>query len=147
VATIKRAAIASRRNKIGFIALAALAVLLSVVANFAFRSPPQIGTSEQVFNTVDALYTAVRNEDEKRLGECEQRLRGYRETGKLPADAADTLDAIIATARAAKWRVAAESLYGFMSGQRREGEIGHDHAHDKKGQYKKGQYKKQGLGQ
>jgi hypothetical protein len=97
-----------------------------------------MGTSEQVFNTVDALYTAVRNEDEKRLGECEQRLRGYREAGKLPPDAADTLDGIIATAQKGRWRSAAESLYEFMKGQRREGVIEHDHAHDKKRKATKG---------
>jgi hypothetical protein len=100
-----------------------------------------MGTSEQVFNTVDALYTAVRNEDEKRLGECEMRLKGYREAGKLPPEAADTLDGIIATARAGKWRSAAESLYEFMKGQRREGVIEHDHDHDKKGKTTKGKGK------
>lgn len=129
---------ASRRNRVALIALGLLAVVFGVGVYFATRPPPQMGTSEQVFNTVDALYTAVRNEDEKRLGECEQRLRGYREAGKLPPDAADRLDSIIATARAGSWRSAAESLYEFMKGQQREGVIEHDHRHDTKGKAPKG---------
>lgn len=137
MATTKPVEVAPRRNRVGLIALIALgvlAVVIGVVVYFATRPPPQLGTSEQVFNTVDALYTAVRNEDEKRLGECEQRLRGYREAGKLPGEAADRLDAIIATARSGSWRAAAESLYEFMKGQRREGVIEHD---DKKGKITK----------
>ena len=131
----------TRRNRITLIALGVLVVGVGVVLYFALRSPPQMGTSAAVFNTVDALYTAVRNEDEKRLGECEQRLRGYREAGKLPPEAADTLDAIIARARSGKWRSAAESLYDFMKGQRREGVIDHDHDHDNKGKTPKGKSK------
>lgn len=138
MATTEGAADASRWNRIGWIALAVAAVILGVIVYFATRSPPQMGTSDKVFNTVDALYTAVRNEDGKRLGECEQRLRGYRETGKLPPDAAKALDAIIATARAGKWRPAAKALYDFMKGQRREGVIEHDHTDDSKGKNQKG---------
>jgi hypothetical protein len=116
----------TRRSRIACIVLGVLALAVGVILYFAFRSPPQMGTSDAVFHTVDALYTAIRNEDEKQLTDCEQRLRSYRETGKLPPDAADTLDGIIATARAGRWRSAAERLYEFMKGQRREGMIEHD---------------------
>ena len=60
-------------------------------------------------------------EDAARLGECERRLRGYREAGQLPATAAAYLDDVIRTARAGRWSSAAEALYDFMRGQRREG--------------------------
>ena len=116
----------ARRSRIAWVVLGVLTVAVGVFLYFALRSPPQMGTSDVVFHTVDALYTAVRNEDEKQLADCEQRLRGYRETGKLPANASDTLDGIIATARSGKWRSATESLYEFMKGQRREGVIEHD---------------------
>ena len=106
-----------------YVLLGLLAVAV-VIAVIAYRSsPPQMGTSEEVFNTVDALYTAVRNRDEKRLTECEQRLKAHRDAGKLPPDAADRLDAIIAKARAGSWDAATERLYDFMRAQRREGEM------------------------
>jgi hypothetical protein len=126
VVTTEPDADTTRRTRIAWIILGMLAVTVAVFLFFALKSPPQMGTSDVVFHTVDALYTAVRNEDEKQLADCEQRLRGYRETGKLPPDAADTLDGIIATARSGTWRSATESLYEFMKGQRREGVIEHD---------------------
>jgi hypothetical protein len=142
VVTTESDADTAQSNRIALIVLGVLIVGVGVILYFALRSPPQMGTSAEVFNTVDALYTAVRNEDEKRLGECELRLRGYREAGKLPPDAAKALDAIITKARSGKWRPAAESLYEFMKGQRREGVIEHSHHdHDKKGKSPKGNSK------
>ena len=107
---------------IGFVAL----VAIGVVYHYWSR-PPQMGTSEEVFNTVDALYTAVRNRDEKRIGECEVRLKGYREAGKLPESAANALDAIVRKARSGAWDTAIARLYEFMLAQRREGVIEPEH--------------------
>ena len=107
---------------IGFVAL----VAIGVVYHYWSR-PPQMGTSEEVFNTVDALYTAVRNRDEKRIGECEARLKGYREAGKLPESAANALDAIVRKARSGAWDTAIARLYEFMLAQRREGVIEPEH--------------------
>lgn len=101
----------------GFLAFAAVCVALF----FLTRSrPPQVGTSDDVFKTVDALYTALRMEDPKKLDACEKRLHAERDAGKLPASASEHLDAIIAKARKGDWRPAAERLYAFMAAQRRE---------------------------
>src|SRR5262245_5205628 len=95
---------------------------VAAVVLYAFLTrPPQMGASEEVFHTVDALYTAVRNHDERRLGECEQRLKGYLDEGKLPPAASRSLDGIIRQARSGSWQPAAEGLYRFMLAQRREG--------------------------
>jgi len=99
----------------GLVLLAVIAVLLSL------RTPPQMGPDAEVFETVDALYTAVRNRDEPRLTQCEAKLAGHRAAGKLPRPAADRLAAIVAEARAGDWRPAAERLYDFMLAQRRDG--------------------------
>ena len=127
----------ARRNRIALYVLAGLVGFGMLLALIAYRSsPPQMGTDEEVFHTVDALYTAVRNQDEKRLGECEARLKTYRDEGKLPADAANTLDGIIAKARGGSWQSAAERLYDFMLAQKREGAVSqapHKHHHPKKG--------------
>ena len=79
--------------------------------------------------TVDALFTAVTARDERLLDECEKRLRAHNESGKLPGPAWDALSAKIARSRAGDWQRAAESLYDFMKGQRREGVL--EHAHEK----------------
>src|SRR5262249_51644762 len=80
--------------------------------------PPQLIADEQVFNTVDALFTAVTSRDRTRLEDCERRLQEYHEDGKLSDAAARALDAIINQARDGKWEPAAKALYSFMLGQR-----------------------------
>lgn len=110
------------RSRIAGIVLGSLGAISAVVgAVLAFTRPPQMGPAEDVFKTVDALYTAVRNQDARRLGECEKRLHGYRDAGKLPIGAASHLDGVIARARDGKWESAAEKLYTFMMAQKREG--------------------------
>lgn len=99
------------------------AVALAGVAAYWFRPPPQMGVDSGVFETVDALYTAVRLKDEGKVMACEQRLHAARDAGKLPAAAASHLDGVIGRARAGGWQAAAERLYDFMLAQRREGEL------------------------
>jgi hypothetical protein len=98
-----------------------LGAVLAVVALVAWNRTPQLGTDEEVFRTVDALFTAVTARDERLLTQCEQRLKAYRAAGKLPADAGDALDRIVAKARSGSWEGAAERLYDFMKSQKREG--------------------------
>jgi hypothetical protein len=113
---------ADRRGTPGRLALLGLGVAgLIVVVILAFRPPPQMGADHEVFDTVDALFTAVTARDEKRLGECERRLHALRDAGRLPAAAAGELDGVIGKARAGSWPAAAERLYRFMHAQRREG--------------------------
>ena len=114
------------RRWIGWVALAALAIAAVVLGLILLRPQPQMGADDDAFDTVDALYTAVRNRDEKRLGECEARLLAYRDAGKLPANAAETLASIIAKARGGSWDTAAMRLYDFMAAQKREGYRGHE---------------------
>jgi hypothetical protein len=81
--------------------------------------PPQIGADKEAFKTVDALYTAVGLRDVAKLEDCGSRLRGLKESGKLPEDAWKTLEAIINQAKGGAWEPAQESLSNFMEGQRR----------------------------
>ena len=108
----------NRRAVIG--SAVALAVVAAAALILSMRAPPQIGNSPEVFKTVDALYTAVRNEDAARMAECETRLNEYRTAKKLSPKAADKLSSIIAKAKAGAWQTAAERLYDFMIGQRRD---------------------------
>jgi hypothetical protein len=99
----------------GLAAVTAVVFLLQT-----FKAPPQIGTDEEVFATVDALFTALTSRDDSRLDDCEERLLALREADQLPAKAADYLDAVILQARSGQWEPAAKRLYDFMFGQRRD---------------------------
>jgi hypothetical protein len=112
----------TRPNRLPLLALGGVVALAAGIVLYGlFSRPPQMGASDEVFHTVDALYTAVRNRDEKRVGECERRLHGYRESGELPAAAANALDAVVRRTRSGEWEAAAERLYEFMLAQRRDG--------------------------
>jgi hypothetical protein len=114
-----------QRTRILALSLAAVGTAAVAILVLALSRPPQMGPDEDVFTTVDALYTAVRARDERRLSQCEQRLIAYRQAGKLPPAAADHLDGVIATARGGAWQSAAERLYEFMIAQRRDGPRAH----------------------
>jgi len=111
-----------QRNKFALVILGGL--LLFVAGRFCWgllQSPPQLTPAPEVFNTVDALFTAVTAQDAKRLADCEQRLKGYQASGKLTSAAWKRLASVIATARQGSWDSAARTLYDFIQGQRGEG--------------------------
>src|SRR5262249_44668907 len=90
VATIEQERPSLTRDRIALFLLAGLlAAALGIGVFLALRSPPQMGTDEEVFRTVDALFTAVTARDERLLAQCESRLHDYRAAGKLPPGAAD----------------------------------------------------------
>lgn len=127
--TIEQTDEAVNRNRVavfvigGLVAIAALAIVIAY-----FNRPPQMGTDEEVFKTVDALYTAVRMKDEAKVAQCDTLLQSYRESGKLAKDSAAYLDRVIAKARDRQWESATEKLYEFMLAQRREGAEQSHHA-------------------
>lgn len=109
-----------------------LCLLIAGGAGYALYSywmrPPQMGTSDEVFKTVDALYTAVRSHDEKGLDLCQQKLKALKEKDQLPSAAAASLDAMINDARAGNWDRVTRQLYDFMIAQRRDGPLEEKHA-------------------
>ena len=122
MATIDQCEETGSRNRVAWRVLAGLVLTAALAALFVYLNrQPQMGGDEDVFRTVDALYTAVRMRDEARLAQCEKLLHSYREAGKLPKGSADYLDGIIAKAKSGKWEAATERLYDFMLAQRRDG--------------------------
>jgi hypothetical protein len=109
------------RERILLIAFLGLAVVVGgYFAYHWFRRPPQMGNDPAVFETVDALYTAVREHDEKRVADCAQRLQVFRDAGTLTPAASRRLDAVIGQTRSGAWDQAARQLYDFMLAQRRD---------------------------
>jgi hypothetical protein len=102
-------------------AMAFVALAMSAFAAWLFwpARPPQLSGDKDVFDTVDALFTAVRSQDGRLLDSCQQRLHGYESDGKLSPEAARYLDNVLEMARSGKRRPAAERLYEFMKAQRR----------------------------
>lgn len=83
---------------------------------------PQMGTSEETFKTVDALYTAVTAHDVKLLDRCAARLAELDAKGDVGSGVMGHLQSrVFEPARAGEWQSAAESLYAFMTAQRRDG--------------------------
>jgi len=81
--------------------------------------PAQIGPDPEVFKTIDALYTAVSLRDPNLVDSCLERLKDYREGGKLPDDAFLALEAMIEEGKGGAWEDAQTQLNRFMQGQRR----------------------------
>lgn len=81
--------------------------------------PPQIGGDREVFQAVDALYTAVSLRDPALLERCGGRLKELGASGKLPAPASASLESIVAEAESSGWESSQARLARFMEGQRR----------------------------
>lgn len=110
---------ASDSDRRGAWIIGACVIVLSVVGYQVWGRwpPPQLKTDEQVFTTVDALFTALTARDSTRLADCERRLQAYHAEGRISDAVADRLGAIIEDARDGNWEPAAHALYDFISGQ------------------------------
>ena len=119
--TLKSAPTVAPNRRFWLLAGGLLVVGVVVLVVLGLRRPPQMGADEAVFDTVDALFTAVTARDPRLLDQCERSLHAHRDAGKLPHDASVYLDGVIGTARGGQWETAAHRLYQFMQVQRRDG--------------------------
>lgn len=109
---------ADRNRKLVLGGCGILAVIVLAMIVWSRLPPPQLETDEQVFNTVDALFTALTARDLARLEECERRLSEYHTNGKTSDAVAAILDGIVKQAHEGEWEPAAKKLYRFILGQR-----------------------------
>src|SRR5437763_15337949 len=110
----------SPRTKLTLAILGLIIFGMSARLYFAYRAQPQLPASDDVFQTVDALFTAVTAHDSQRLADCQQRLASYKDRGSLPAAAAHRLDRIITLAQSGDCTTAAHRLYDFMQAHQRK---------------------------
>ena len=104
-----------------FLTFGCIAMIVGVTAYWLCnRSQPQMKYDSEVFNTVDALFTAITSRNPDRLAACNQRLVRYKAEGRLTGAGANTLDQIVEQAQSGEWEGAGKRLYAFMLGQRRE---------------------------
>lgn len=98
---------------------------VSAIAWYWYRgeSPPQLGTDQEVFAAVDALFTAINARDATLLDHCQKRLENLSRDGKINAAATACLDEIVVNARSGAWEASARRLYDFMRGQRRNAKV------------------------
>jgi hypothetical protein len=108
------------RNQLAIAILGLVLIAIAARTYFGFRSAPQLPASDEIYNTVDALFTAVTAHDSQCLASCQQRLEAYKDRGSLPAAAAQRLDRIIALANSGDWTAAAHQLYDFIQAQQRK---------------------------
>lgn len=94
--------------------------VLLIVSLVGCRRVPQVLTDEAVFGELDALYTAVTTRRRDLLNDCQKRLMKLHDEHKVSEAGYDEIEAIIKTAEADNWTKAAERLYTFMRGQRKQ---------------------------
>lgn len=105
-------------RKLVLVGAGAAALIAAALLVWSRLPPPQLKEDERVFNTVDALFTALTARDRSRLDECERRLKTYHQEGRTSDAVAASLDSIIRQAHDGKWEPAARRLYDFILGQR-----------------------------
>ena len=94
-------------------------VIAALLISGSGCGPPQVVADEECFSAVDALWTAVTS---KRIDLVEQtatELNRLQAKGSLSNEGHAALTKVVDMARAAEWQPAAETLKGFMLGQRR----------------------------
>ena len=80
---------------------------------------PSMGIDKEVFEAVDALYTAVSLHDAAQVQRCATTLEGSHAAGRLPTAAHEALAGIIEETRRGGWESARLDLRDFMQDQRR----------------------------
>lgn len=94
-------------------------LIAALVCNAGCARIVQIGTDEEAFSEVDALYTAVTTRRTDLLSDSKARLASLRDDGRLPEAALAQLQPVIAQAEKGEWKVGAENLYIFIRHQRK----------------------------
>ena len=96
----------------------ALAWLLLLVVAGCGR-PAQMGASDEVLSSVDALYTAVASRRPELLEQSAAKIEALHTSGELADAPYRQIKTYIDEARAGKWESAIRQLHEFIRGQRR----------------------------
>ncbi len=97
------------------------ALLLGVILSFSTVgcSTPQVLNNEEVFTSLDALWTAVTSQKLERLQSASDRLQELRDSGDLSESGWNAISPIIEQASSGQWEPAARRLKKFIRAQRK----------------------------
>jgi len=96
-----------------------LAILLLSTLLFGCFRAEQVAADPDVFNELDALYTAVTSQRTELLQASTARLKSLHESGKLTDTGFEEISALIRPAEQGRWKESTENLYRFMRAQRK----------------------------
>lgn len=85
--------------------------------------PPELSSAE-AYTTADAIYTAVTSRRSELLDDSEMEIKNLKASGKLSADAFESLNEIIQKGRSGQWETAAQEIDTFIRNQPH-----HQHSH------------------
>jgi len=99
-----------------FLSIVATALVVTLALAGCQRTPQL--ANEESLGAADALWTAITAKDVKLVDNSEQTLKQLHDQSKLTNEAFESLEGMIATARAGDWDGARGDLKAFVRGQR-----------------------------
>lgn len=106
----------SNHNRFTFYSV--LILLLGLASQGCFT--PQVLTSEEALNSLDALWTAVTSHKPERLKAATDELMKLKAAGKFSEAGWKSLEPIIRLAQEGQWDTAAKRLQSFIKAQRKQ---------------------------
>ena len=111
----------NREASTGRILLVSLASVLAVVtiafAYWAWTATPKLQPSDEVYTSLDALFTAVTAHKSPMVETSATRLDALHREGKIPDPAWKRITRVIDLAKDGQWESSAKSLYQFIERQ------------------------------
>ncbi|RUL87765.1 hypothetical protein [Tautonia sociabilis] len=103
----------------GVVAALAAGLIAVAAGGIGCGRSPEMGADEEVFRTVDAMYTAVSLRDVGQLSRNAEAIDRLHREGRLPDAAHRALGRIVDRAEQGDWEAARSRLRDFMLDQRR----------------------------
>lgn len=94
-------------------------ILLIGLTYWAWTDTPQLADDDDVYASLDALFTAVTARREPLIVNCESKLVVLHSEGKIPEQAWTRISHVIELAKAGQWESSARELYRFIERQKR----------------------------
>lgn len=99
--------------------------LLIGLTYWAWTDTPQLADDDDVYASLDALFTAVTARREPLIVNCESKLVVLHSEGKIPEQAWTRISHVIELAKAGQWESSARELYTFIERQKRTTQPAH----------------------
>ena len=95
-----------------------LMIFVFVTFTWLWSGVPQLKYDDQVFRSLDAMFTAVTARSNSKLNDCGHRLETLHDEGRIPEAAWNRISKCRELAHRGEWDTAARSLYQLIESQR-----------------------------